>query len=95
MEDAQSATLSVAPAGKALEARLDVVCRSAQEASILTAQFRKVTSVLRELIAKEHQKPGPTDLASVLTAGEFRQDDVRVMGRWPIERAFLEHLAGK
>jgi hypothetical protein len=95
MEDAQSATLSLAPAGKAIEARLDVVCRSAQEASILTAQFQKVTSVLRELIAKQHQKPGPAEMASVLIAGVFRQDGVRVTGRWPIERAFLEHLAGK
>ena len=95
MEDAHSATLSLAPEGQALELRLDVVCRNAQEASILTAQFQKVTSVLRELIAKEHQKPGPGDAATVLMAGVFRQDDARVTGHWPIARAFLEHLAGK
>jgi hypothetical protein len=50
---------------------------------------------LRELIAKEPQKPSPGDLATVLAAGVFRQDDTRVAGRWPIERAFLEKLAGK
>ena len=85
----------VAPKGKALEAQLDVVCRNAKEAAIVLAQFQKVTIVLRELIEKEQRKPGPADLASVLTAGVFRQDDTRVAGRWPIERAFLEQLAGK
>jgi hypothetical protein len=93
--DAQSATVAIAPKDKALEAQLDVVCRNAPEASILVAQFQKVTSVLRELIAKEQRKPGPGDLATVLAAGVFRQDDTRVAGRWPIERAFLAELAGK
>jgi hypothetical protein len=95
MEDADSATISLAPEGKALEARLDVTCRTAQDASILTAQFEKVTTVLRQLIEKEHKKPGPEEMAAVLTAGAFRQDGARVAGHWPISRAFLEHLAGK
>jgi hypothetical protein len=95
MEDAESATLSLAPQGKAIEAQLEVVCRNAQEASILAAQFQKVTEVLRQIIAKEKQKPTPGDLAGVLTAGAFHQEDARVLGRWPIERAFLDNLAGK
>jgi hypothetical protein len=54
-----------------------------------------VTEVLRQLIEKEKQKPTPADLAGILTAGVFHQDDARVLGRWPIERAFLDSLAGK
>jgi hypothetical protein len=54
-----------------------------------------VTEVLRQIIEKEKQKPTPGDLAGVLTAGAFHQEDSRVLGRWPIERAFLDNLAGK
>ena len=95
MEDAQSATLSIAPEGKALEAQLEVVCRSAHEAEVLIAQFEKVTAVLRQLIEKGKQKPGPGDLAGVLAAGVFHQEGARVNGHWPVEQAFLDRLAGK
>ena len=95
MQDAESATISLAPQGKAIEAQLVVVCRNAQEASVLAAQLQKVTEVLRQLIQKEKQKPGPTDLAGILTAGVFHQEDARVLGHWPIERAFLDSLAGR
>src|SRR5260370_11409068 len=40
MEDAESAIISLAPAGKAYEAQLDVVCRNAQEAPVLAAPFQ-------------------------------------------------------
>jgi hypothetical protein len=95
MEDAESATISLAPQGKAIEAQLEVVCRNAREASVLAAQFQRVTEVLRQIIEKEKKKPTPGDLAGVLTAGAFHQEDARVLGRWPIERAFLDNLAGK
>ena len=95
MEDADSATISIGPQGKALEARLEVLCRSAQEASVLAAQFKRVTEVLRQILDKEKQKATPADLAGVLTAGVFEQQDTRVVGRWPIERAFLDTLSGK
>ena len=93
MEDAESAILSIAPKGKALEAQLEVVCKDAREASVLAAQFQRMTAVLREMIEKEKQKPNPADLSGVLTAGVFRQQDARVLGRWPIERAFLDNLS--
>jgi hypothetical protein len=95
IEGAESATLSLVPQGKAIEAQLEVVCRSAQEASIVTEQFQKVTALLRTIIERDKQKPNPGDLSGVLTAGVFRQENTRVLGRWPIERAFLENLAGK
>jgi hypothetical protein len=95
MEGAESATISLAPQGKAIEARLVVVCHNAQEASVLAAQLQRVTEVLRQMIEKEKQRPTSADLAGVLTAGVFHQEDTRVLGRWPIERAFLDNLAGK
>jgi hypothetical protein len=93
MQDAESATISIAPRGKALEAQLEVVCRNANEASVLAAQFQKTTDVLREILKHEKQSPGPGELAGVLTAGVFQQQDARVVGRWPIEKAFLDNLA--
>ena len=95
MENAESATISIGPQGKALEAQLEVVCRDAGEAAVLAAQFQKMTAVLRQIIEKEKQTPNPGDLSGVLTAGVFRQENARVLGRWPIERVFLENLAGK
>ncbi|HTM52318.1 MAG TPA: hypothetical protein VL285_26660 [Bryobacteraceae bacterium] len=93
IEGAEGATISLAPRGKAIEAQLEVACRSAQEAAIIAEQFQKVTALLRRLIEKENQKPNPGDLSGVLTAGVFRQENTRVVGSWPIERAFIENLA--
>lgn len=95
MENAESATISIGPQGKALEAQLEVVCRDSGEASVVAAQFQKMTAVLRQIIEKEQQKPNPADLSGVLTAGVFHQENARVLGRWPIERVFLDNLAGK
>jgi len=95
MEDAESAILSIAPKGPALEAQLEVVCRDAREAAILAAQFQKVTSVLRQIIEKETHASTSGDLAGVLLAGVFEQQNSHVVGRWPIDRAFLDNLAGK
>jgi hypothetical protein len=92
MAGAESATLSIGPQGKALEAELEVVCRNANEASVLAAQFQKTTEVLREILKHEKQSPGPGELAGVLTAGVFQQQNTRVLGRWPIEKAFLDSL---
>src|SRR5438067_1895335 len=83
---AWSATFSIAPQGKALEAQLEVVCRNSSEAGVLAAQFQKMTEVLREILKHEKQTPGPGDLTGVLTAGVFQQQDTRVLCRWPIER---------
>src|SRR6185369_14187808 len=81
------------PTGTRFEAQLDVVCRSEQEASIVAEQFQKVTGLLKKLLEREKQKPGPADLAGVLTAGVFHHENTHMLGRWPLERAFIENLA--
>jgi len=88
-------TLGATPGSQGFEARLDVLCRGEDEAARLTATLQKITRVLTDLLAKEKTKPGPGDLATVLSSGVFRQERRRVLGRWPIERAFLEGLAGR
>jgi len=43
---------------------------------------------------RERQKPTPADLSGVLTSGIFRNEGRRVLGYWPIERAFVQSVLG-
>lgn len=92
---AETVTLAFAPEGQRLAARLDVLCRNEVDAADVALQLQRVTTVLRTMIARENQKPNPSDLSGVLTAGSFRPQGRRVYGYWPIERTFVENvLAG-
>jgi hypothetical protein len=86
--------LSLGPQGRQFEAKLAVTCRTSEEAAALAAQLQHTTSLLRDMIARENQKPNPKDLSGVLTAGIFEQAGRRVVGRWPLPPVFLESLAG-
>ncbi len=92
MENAEEISLAVAPRGERFEARLNVRCRSEQQATLLSDQLARITSVLRDMIARDKQTPNPRDLSGVLTAGSFSHSGARVAGSWPLERAFLEGL---
>jgi hypothetical protein len=94
MELAESVTLSLAPEGNRLSARLDVRCRSDEYAAEMAQQLSRTTTLLRELIERENQKPNPADLSGVLASGAFHSEKRRVIGYWPIERAFLNNALG-
>jgi hypothetical protein len=85
--------LSLGPERGQFAARLRVTCRTAQEAAALTVQLQHATTLLRDMIARENQKPNPKDLSGVLTAGVFQQSGRRVLGQWPLATGFLESLA--
>jgi hypothetical protein len=89
---AESVTLAFAPDGQRLAARLNVLCRNEVDAADVSLELQRITNVLREMIARENQKPNPADLSGVLTAGSFRPDGRRVYGYWPIERSFVENV---
>jgi hypothetical protein len=42
----------------------------------------------------EHQTPNPADFSSVVTSGVFHHEGARLLGSWPIERAFVQNLLG-
>ena len=86
--------LSLDSQGQQLEARLAVTCRTSTDAITLVKELERATSLLRETIIRENQKPNPKDLSGVLTAGVFEQAGRRVVGRWALPPAFLESLAG-
>ncbi|HEU0141991.1 MAG TPA: hypothetical protein VFQ79_19870 [Bryobacteraceae bacterium] len=94
LENAEHITVSLNPQGNQFQARMRVVCRTPEDAVVLGAQLEKVTDVLRKLIQRSDQAPNPNDLSGVLTAGVFRRDNRVVYGQWPIERSFLESVAG-
>ena len=89
---AETVTLSFAPDGQRIAARLSVLCRNELDAADVALQLQRVTTVLRDMIARENQKPNPADLSGVLTAGTFRPEGRRVYGYWPIERVFVENV---
>ena len=94
MEDADDVSIAMAPSGNRFEARLNVQCRSEQQAAALAAQLGAITATLREMIAREHQTPNPSDLSGVLTSGAFNHLGTRVLGSWPLEKGFVEGLLG-
>jgi hypothetical protein len=94
LASADKILLSLAPQEQQFEARLAVTCRSSADAIALAGQLQHATSLLRETIARENQKPNPSNLSGVLTAGVFEQAGRRVVGRWPLSPVFLESLAG-
>lgn len=94
MEKADRVVLSLVSNNGGVEALLEAGCRTAGDASSVAGELQALTGVLREMIAKEKQTPNPKDLSGVLTAGAFRVERLRVLGRWPLPRPFLETLAG-
>jgi hypothetical protein len=92
VEQADAVTLSFSPEGKRIAAKLNVRCRTTQDASELAAQLSRATSLLREMLERDHQPADLGGLSGVLTAGTFRIDGVRVFGYWPIEKSFLDNI---
>jgi hypothetical protein len=92
MERAESVTLGFAPQAGRIVARLSVRCRNPQDASDIAAQLTGATTLLQEMIARDHQHPNPADLSGVLTAGSFHGEGRRVVGYWPIDQAFVESV---
>jgi hypothetical protein len=95
MGQADSVTLAFTPEAGRLAATLDIRCRKPDDAVGIASRLTAATGLLRDALAKERQQPDPAGLSGVLAAGVFRADGPRVLGRWPIEKAFLQTvLAG-
>jgi hypothetical protein len=94
MDKAEKVLLTFAAEGDRLAARLEVRCLNEQDAVEVASQLSSATLTLRQMLEREHQKPGPGDLAGVLAIGSFRSEGRTVYGYWPIERAFVKTLLG-
>ena len=86
--------LTIGPGGEAFEIVLDVACRTEEEAAVLKAQLEGVTTLLNTMLARQKQNASAADLSGVLSSGTFERDSRRVIGRWPLRKAFLESVGG-
>lgn len=77
-----------------LQLSVHVSCKDAAGATALVGQLESVTKSLRDMVARQHQKPDPSDLTGLLIAGNFRRDDRQVYGTWPIPKDFVDAIAG-
>jgi hypothetical protein len=94
LANAPVVTISFVPEEQRLAAKLEIVCRSAQEANDLAGQLAAKTELARSLFAREHQTPSAGDFSGIITSGVFKTEGSRVLGSWPIERAFVQNLLG-
>jgi hypothetical protein len=92
--EADYVTILFVPEGQRLAAKLDIACRDEKDAAAMAAELTKATTLLREFIERERQKPNPADFSGVLTSGTFTSQGRRVVGHWPIERSFLQYVLG-
>ena len=90
LDGARSVVLAAGPEGTRLAVRLDATCDSAAQAAALATRLRDITAHVRDAV----RTPDPKDLGGVLAAGVFEQKEAHVLGRWPVQREFLESLAG-
>jgi hypothetical protein len=94
MEKAEKVTLSFVPEGNRLAAKLEVRCQNPQDAIEVSSQLASATLTLKQMLEREHQTPGPADLAGVLAGGSFRSEGQVVYGYWPMERIFVQTMLG-
>jgi hypothetical protein len=94
LEKAERIIFSIGPEGDHLQVGVNVTCKDTEAASALLVQLETTTNTLRRMLASEHQQPNVKDLSGVLVAGSFRRDDRRVLGQWPIQRAFVDEITG-
>lgn len=93
LQDAEKILFTVGPDQSRFRIDLNVTSKTSRDAAVLTAQLQTITDTLQKLIAHEAKPPAKDDLSTVLAAGTFRREDRRVLGTWPVERAFLEKIA--
>jgi hypothetical protein len=91
---AENVMVTLGPQDNRFEAKVDVACKTAEDAAVLKAQLESLTATLKQMIEREKQTPNPADLSGLLTVGVFERQDRHVLGRWPVERALLESLGG-
>jgi hypothetical protein len=94
LENAERIVFSIGPEGDHLQVGVNVTCKDTEAASGLLVQLESTTNTLRKWLAREHQQPNVRDLSGVLTAGSFRREDRRVLGQWPVQRAFVDEITG-
>jgi hypothetical protein len=95
LQGAEQIVLSIGPGqDRQLQLGARVVCKDAAAAAALLTQLQAITKALRDLAARQRQKPDAGDLSNLLVAGSFRREERQVYGVWPIPKAFVDAVTG-
>jgi hypothetical protein len=92
LERTQQSTLFLRPEADAFSLELLARCDGPDQASALASDFRKLTEWLNRLLKIEKVEPSETELAGILSTGQFTVSGDAVAGKWAVSRAFLESI---
>jgi hypothetical protein len=84
-------TITVGPSPEGIEARLETLCKTPVDADLLTSQLRTTTANLKEALARDKDSRDD-ELAAMLMAGSFDQNDRKVTGKWPVRKSLIDSL---
>ena len=90
LADAQEASFSLHEG----ELQLDASCASPEIAASVVVRFTATTDLLRKMLQRDKLAPSPADLSGVLVAGRFETRASHAIGRWPLQKEFIESLLG-
>ncbi len=94
LERAERLLLWAQPQMAGLEARLEVTCRSEEEAAVLAGQLSGMARVLAAGASRQGRQTTGGRLSAMLSRGSFRHSGRRVFGHWPVEYGALATLLG-
>lgn len=91
LTNADRVVFTFGPAGQGIEARMEAICRTSDDAKLLTNQLRSTTALLKEAAVRDKQN-GEDEISGLLTAGTFDLAERSVIGKWPVRKSLLEAL---
>ena len=93
LENARGILFSLGAQGTdKFELTMDVKSETPENAAVVKVQLEKLTELLKAMITREKQTPSSSDLSGVLTSGSFERQSEHVIGRWTIDKAFLDTI---
>lgn len=92
LERTEETTILLRPENDTFALQLLARCEQPEQATALAADFRKLTEWLNRLLEIEKQEPQETELAAILSSGQFAASGQAVEGKWAVPRAFLESI---
>ena len=91
LTSADRVIITLVPQGPGIEAQMEAICRTQDDARILASQLRSTTALLKEALTRD-KKAADGEMAALLTGGTFDQMDRRVTGKWPLRKSLLDAL---
>jgi hypothetical protein len=91
LANADRVLVTVGPGPSGIEAHLETICRSLDDAKALASQLQSTTSGLKSELAGDRDLTGD-ELARALAAGVFVQTGPKVTGSWPVSRGLIDSL---